>query len=113
MVGVGNASASLSQFPGQNSDSYGYFGADGHWYFNNVDTAFGSAMSNGQYLMFAYNEYLFGGSLFVGREGTWIGGANPLTGANPKVIGLRTGLWFPMGVSADRNEVGQILPLQL
>ena len=43
MIGVANDSASLTQYPGQNANSWGYYGADGNKYNSGSATAYGAA----------------------------------------------------------------------
>lgn len=66
------------------------------------------AWSSNSVMCLAYDAP--GGKLWIGDNGTWIGGGNPATGANPTISGIPAGTWH-LFCAADNNNATQRLSL--
>jgi hypothetical protein len=78
-----NANTANSGYAGKYSDGYGWVNNFGTTYkiTNNVDTSYGTAPSNGDVIMIAFDAT--NGSLYFGRNGTWFNSSNPATSTSP------------------------------
>lgn len=84
IIGIGNAVASLANFPGKDVNSYGYDTNNGHKWVNNVSTALGAALAVGDVLGLAFDAGGHTLQLFKNNvsQGT--------------IAGLTAGAYFPM-----------------
>lgn len=91
MVGIVNASASLSQVVGDNINSYGYYEQNGDSYYNKVASAFGSAYWLGDIIGVAVD--LTANKIWFSRNNSWQASGSPSTGANP-AYAITAGTYF-------------------
>lgn len=91
-VGIGNASANLSNYIGADANAWGHL-SDG--YKTNAGyIAYGVSWENvNDVVMIAYD--LTAGQIWFGKSGTWMASGNPAAGTNPAYTGV-SGTVFPM-----------------
>lgn len=92
IVGVANSSASLTNYLGVDTNSWGVQLNNGNKITNNSGSAYGSAFSQYDRGMVALN--MTDGEWFVGLNGTWFNSGDPAAGTNPAHTGL-SGTLFP------------------
>lgn len=104
MHGIGNSSASLSQLPGGNANSWGYYQDDGHKWFNNVDGgAYGTTYkTNGDIVMVAFKN----GKVWFGKNGTWVG--DPAAGTGEAYSGITGTLYPQIGIYRSTATAHQV-----
>lgn len=91
LVGVANASASLSQSVGANANGWSYYQETGQKFTNNVGAAYGASYTTGDVI----GVLLKNGKLYFRKNGTWQAGADVGAETGAAFSGL-TGSLFPM-----------------
>lgn len=95
MIGLAKAAASLNNYIGVDSNSWGLqigYSAVYKRYSGNYSTISGVIAAVGDVYQFAWDGV--NGSLWAGKNGTWFESGNPETSANPLFTGV-TGTFFP------------------
>lgn len=82
-VGLAQAAGPLTQWLGQNAQSWGYW-ASGSKFHNNSGTAFGAGYTNGAIIGIARN----GAKMWWSLNGTWQGGGDPAADTSPAYSNL-------------------------
>lgn len=93
MVGVGNASASLSNYCGSDVNGWGYWGNTGAYFNNGGSFPLGNSYTTGDVIMVAFDAAL--GRMWFGKNGTWQNSGNPGANTNTSFTGL-SGSLVPM-----------------
>lgn len=88
-VGVANATETISNYPGQTTNSWGFDGEDGVLYYNAANQFSGTICAVGDQITIARN----GANLWFARNGSWFQG-DPFLGTSPFVHGLTGDLYF-------------------
>ncbi|WP_291990521.1 phage tail protein, partial [Luteitalea sp.] len=83
--GIATASASLTSYPGQDAQGYGYYGVDGRSQHNGSSSAYGSTYGNGAQVLYRLNAGTLTAYLWTGAA--WTSQGNIATGL--------TGNWYP------------------
>lgn len=91
-IGIAPSSSSLSEYPGYDSVSYGYYQQNGDKYNNATGVAFGSSYTAGDIIGVAVD--LTNGYVWFAKNNTWQASGNPSGGTNPAYSGL-SGSYFP------------------
>lgn len=94
LLGLGNSSASLSQYPGQNTNSWAYY-TNGQKYTNNSGSAYGNSFTNGDVISIAWDAD--NGKLYFAKNGTWQNSGDPAAGTNAAFTGLTGPLYVMAG----------------
>jgi hypothetical protein len=91
-------------YPGFGAFGWGCYTADGHLYHSGAGPAYGSAYSNGDIQMIAFDGD--NGKIWWGKNGTWFASGDPAAGTSPGYSGLATniGYWFAIGHNASVNQ---------
>ena len=63
------------------SGDYGYLLESGNTFNNNSSSSYGSSLTTGDTFMCAFDVDTY--KLYFGKNGTWFGSSNPVTGSNP------------------------------
>jgi hypothetical protein len=79
-VGIGQNNLTTS-YPGQDALSYAQTLEEAQSINNNVQPSYGTSFASGDVFICAFD--LDNNKLFFGKNGTWFGSSNPVTGANP------------------------------
>lgn len=105
IVGVGNASASLTNFCGSDANGWGYYGNNGNEYTAGGAFPFGASFTTGDTVDVAFDATL--GRLWFGKNGTWQAGGNPAANTGTSFTGL-SGSLMPM-FSANSAGAARLL----
>jgi hypothetical protein len=85
-VGISSASESLSSRGAETANSATISTANGNLRTSGSDSAYGSAISNGDVMIFALD--MTSGKFWAGKNGTWFASGNPAAGTNAGKTGL-------------------------
>jgi hypothetical protein len=91
-VGIGQGFIT-DKYPGQDALSYAQTLEQGSKINNNVQPAYGVALTSGDIFMCAFD--LDNNKIFFGRNGTWFDSSNPVTGTSPAYT-LTAGTYCPI-----------------
>ncbi|KKM27866.1 hypothetical protein LCGC14_1570430 [marine sediment metagenome] len=112
-IGVANLSQSLSGYPGDSTNSWGYAASTGKKYYNGAGTAYGNAWTDGDVIGVALDRD--NGKIWFSINGVWQASGDPAAGTNPAYTGL-SGTLYPMagpyGSNGDSIHVDAVFALQ-
>ena len=80
MVGIGPLGIITTNYPGQDSNTYGYHSDNGYKYNNAVGVAYGSSYTVNDIIMVALD--LDNNKIWWGKNGTWQASGDPAAGTN-------------------------------
>lgn len=104
-VGIATSSLSLSNYPGSDTNSWGYYQETGAKYTNSSPTAYGATYTNTDVIGVAFKN----GKLWFAKNNTWQNSGNPAAGTGEAFSGI-TGTLFPaVGLwkgAVPRHQVG-------
>jgi hypothetical protein len=105
ILGVGNLSMPIGtagNYPGQDTNSWGYYGNNGQKYTAGSGSAYGSTYTAGDNIGIAYG----GGKLWFRKNGTWQNSGDPSAGTGQAFSGLATtGIYAVAGLYQSPNAV--------
>ena len=88
VIGISNNASQAAS----DANRQGYYSADGRFYNDSGDSAYGNTYTTGDVIGIAYDAGT--GKLHFSKNGTWQNSGNPASGTNPAVSGL-TGTYWP------------------
>lgn len=91
MLGIGRRTMDLTNFPGQVSDTYGYYASSGVKYNNNSGSAYGASYTTGDVIGVAVNKTT--GKLWFSKNGTWQNSGDPAAGTGEAFTGMTGSLY--------------------
>ncbi len=92
LIGVATTGAALT-YPGNDALGWGYKASTGNRYWNNVNSAYGDAWTDGDVIGVAVN--LDTGYIWFAKNNVWQNGGDPVAGTNPAKINV-SGTVYPM-----------------
>lgn len=100
MLGLDSGAGSLSSYPGNAANGYGYYMLDGSKFNNAASTAYGATYTTNDVIGIAYDAGA--GKVWFSKNGTWQASGDPATGANPAFTGVAAGQFLAgAGIYAD------------
>ena len=90
-VGLMAGTDSITNYCGNGSGGYGYYGLNGNKYNNASAAAFGSSYTTGDVIGVAYDPVA--GKIWFAKNNTWQASGNPSAGTNPAYSGVASGLY--------------------
>lgn len=102
LFGVGNSTASLAQFPGNNINGWSYYAANGQKFTNAAGTAYGATYTNADVITLALD--LDNGKLFFAKNGTWQNSGDPAAGTGAAFTGLSGTLFLIIGAAGGAHQ---------
>ena len=93
IIGVGTSSASLAWYPGANTNSYGYYSANGRKIYSRNQEVYGDTFTTGDVIGIALD--LDNGKIWFSKNGVWQDSGDPAAGTNEAYSGL-TGIFYAM-----------------
>jgi hypothetical protein len=100
LIGLAKASTPVTNYPGSDANSWGYYEQDGKKYHSATGTTFGAAYVAGDLIGCAVD--LDSGKLWWSLNGVWIASGDPAAGTNPAFTGV-TGDLFPAVALSNSN----------
>lgn len=92
LCGLANSSMPLTNFCGQDTNSYGFYARNGQKATNNVFTAYGSSHGAGAVIGIAYDASA--GNLWFAKDGTWQASGNPGAGTGAAFTSVAAGMFI-------------------
>jgi len=101
VIGIGNPSANLATYAGADTNSYGYYGADGKKLYDGGSETMGDTYTVGDKIQMAYD--MNNGNLWFGKNGTWVG--DPVGRSDPAFTSISGDMHIMISIGRVGNEV--------
>jgi hypothetical protein len=96
MIGIAPSSLVLTNYPGSDTTSFGFYSLNGNKYNNSIGAAYGASYTTADVIGVAYDATA--GKVWFSKNNVWIASGDPATGINPAYTGVAASMFPASGI---------------